>query len=577
MGTTHASMVAPSKRHARQDSEPASTDGERADEFSLKLLRPSFCYVRDKLGEPSLERVAKAAGVRRQDLFDVSVWISHAQFEAALDALRAEVQDEAEFGEAFTYDMAAAFGPMLYVLRATTPTRIYQIMAATMHLVTTIGRTEVLERSRRHVRIRYTCTRRDGRLNCLSRIAWLQRLPVLWGLPRARLDEHSCMARGDDACIYHIRWYDVASLVPAVVGTCLGVALALGLHFAAALGTVGFASLPLLGAVAGYAFAYRRAAKSNVAYGDESHRALEALADEHASAVIHLRELWGRQQQWSHSLEERLAEKEGALAEVARQIEDVREKRALSLRHITHDLKNPLSVIRCGAEHLQITTGAGSEAGDVLRDIIASAKRMESQLGSMLATAGSDAELFHVQPERLLVRPLVESIRGTLQALVLHRGIKISVFQTREAPDEVSTDKFLFGRIVDNIITNAAKYTAHGSIVVEITGTPGTFCIKCSDTGRGFTSERLEQVFVGGEPDRAPLVGSSHGFGLPIAIRLLDQLGGRLEVMSRPDKGTTFWIHVPVAIPTVPPPRRALPSSEDLVKRVVTVRAANDG
>ena len=156
-----------------------------------------------------------------------------------------------------------------------------------------------------------------------------------------------------------------------------------------------------------------------------------------------------------------------------------------------------------------------------------------------------------------------------------------SAFRTREAPDSIVTDATLFDRIVDNIVTNAAKYTDTGSIVVEISGSPGMLSIKVSDTGRGISPERLERVFIGAEPDRNPNVGDSLGVGLANTVRLLDQVGGRLEVISRPAMGTTVWIHVPVERSAEEEGTSSLsrtrerPSEEiqEVVRRVVRIRA----
>jgi signal transduction histidine kinase len=129
----------------------------------------------------------------------------------------------------------------------------------------------------------------------------------------------------------------------------------------------------------------------------------------------------------------------------------------------------------------------------------------------------------------------------------------------------------LLERVLDNLLTNASKYTERGSILVEVTGQPGWLVIKISDSGRGIATERLEQVFRGGEPDPAPVVGSSRGVGLSTVVRLLAQMGGRLEIMSVPRQGTTIWVYVPVraSLETSVPDRE--PAS-DVVARIVKIR-----
>src|SRR5690606_26886389 len=100
------------------------------------------------------------------------------------------------------------------------------------------------------------------------------------------------------------------------------------------------------------------------------------------------------------------------------------------------------------------------------------------------------------------------------RAMVMGRPVRVSVFRTREAPEEIETLGLPFRRVLDNILTNAVKYTPRGSIIVEIDGRPDQLTVRVSDTGRGISSERLERVFMPGEADPTAIIGRSHGVGL---------------------------------------------------------------
>ena len=99
-----------------------------------------------------------------------------------------------------------------------------------------------------------------------------------------------------------------------------------------------------------------------------------------------------------------------------------------------------------------------------------------------------------------------------------------------------------------------------GRYVVELDGTPGYLVIKVSDTGCGIASEDLERIFDPGGSNPKSRRGDSFGVGLSVVVQLLDQIGGRLEVMSRPAAGTTFWVNLPI----VAERRSTVPSSADL-------------
>ena len=118
--------------------------------------------------------------------------------------------------------------------------------------------------------------------------------------------------------------------------------------------------------------------------------------------------------------------------------------------------------------------------------------------------------------------------------------------QTREAPDVIYFDPLVFDRVTDNLLTNAAKYTERGSIVVEVTGNDDFIIIQVSDSGRGIDETELERIFQPGGSSKDHRANDSFGVGLSVVLQLLEQVGGSLEVMSQPGRGTTFWANFPI-------------------------------
>ena len=122
-------------------------------------------------------------------------------------------------------------------------------------------------------------------------------------------------------------------------------------------------------------------------------------------------------------------------------------------------------------------------------------------------------------------------------------------------------------------MTNAVKYTEQGSIVLELDGKPGFLTIKISDTGRGIADEDIERIFHAGGSDPDKREEYSHGLGLSVVVRLLDRMGGKLEVMSFPGRGSTFWVHFPIEPLEMNSVSRASEIEfSDPVNRVVTIR-----
>src|SRR6185369_5160266 len=146
-------------------------------------------------------------------------------------------------------------------------------------------------------------------------------------------------------------------------------------------------------------------------------------------------------------------------------------------------------------------------------------------------TAASASDLLELMPQMLETWPLVDELRARLRALAHLPEVRVSVFAAREAPERIRTDVALFNRIVDNLLVNAASQTERGSIIVEVSGTPGFLTIKVSDTGPGLTEANLSRMF---RPLQRTVVGPSAGAGLSVVVQLLALIGGKLEVMSTP-------------------------------------------
>jgi len=206
-------------------------------------------------------------------------------------------------------------------------------------------------------------------------------------------------------------------------------------------------------------------------------------------------------------------------------------------------------------------------------------------LSRLMEVATHDPGFVKLTPKPVVIQPLAEVFRRRLRALVHGRDIKVTVFCTREAPDEIIVDPLVFDRVVDNLLTNAAKYTDRGSIVLELSGTPssavtvpgadngagGFLTLKLSDTGQGIAASQVDRIFRP-RPASEPSGPNSYGIGLSSVVRLLAQIGGRLDVMSKPDLGTTFWAHFPVAPAIEKKPALGEDNLESMITRVVTIR-----
>ncbi len=556
--------------------EKPTTSGE----LNLRILQPLVKFLGEQHGEEILARIVTDAGLSMIDLKGRSCWASLEQVESFLAGAREMVADDEAFKQACIYKLKESYGPMRFLLRAASPKTLYEMATKTMNVISTISTADFEAESGTHIRLRYHSTRKESRLMCLSRQAQTGALATMWGLPHAHLTENACTSRGDDFCEYDLRLYAHRRWVPSFLGTALGGTGAGMLALVGMAALPAWLVLPLVGAAVGHIYELHRTNRANFAIGEEINDNLRQMVHENVGSRREILNLNKRQQEWNRLLEEQISGHTQTLEEVVSRIQGLSEERRSTIRGVSHDLNNPLTALIMQIDclktiHRDKLTGRMETIVNEQQETV---ERMRSLLGELMDLADSEGEFLRIKPQMLEVAPLVEQLRNRLRALAYGKTVQTSVFATREAPSSIHADRLLFDRVTDNLLTNATKYTETGSIIVELDGKPDFLTIKVSDTGRGIDDGDIRRIFKphGSNPDtRKP---DSHGVGLSVVVQLLSQIGGQLEVMSLPGKGTTFWAHFPIQI-SAPQgrdesDRRAgqRETSEELINKVVTIR-----
>jgi signal transduction histidine kinase len=540
-------------------------------DYNLQILWPLARYVEDKQGAEALRKLAASAGVQTSDLDGKAHWASLECFEAFLAEARARLGDET-FKVACAYRLREAYGPLRYLLWATSPAAVFRQAAKNYRMISRVGDLQIVSSTRNQVHTRFVSTRPFGRATCLMRHAQGAALPTLWGLPSAYVEERSCIGLGDPSCEFYMCWYEQRRWTPELAAL-LTAGLGMGAVSAGYLSSSAplFLITALTGAIA-YIYELRRTDKVNVKIREDFMGTLRRLAEEEANVRDELIALHQRQREWSRLLEQAAAEQAESFRRIAAEVESFQEERQ-SLLGFSHDLRNPLAVLDAAIEYVREKADAlGPEGPSLAEDMKGSVTTMKRLVASLMSVQTERSLLVKSVPKAIEVPTIADRLRRRVKALAHGQDVRATVFSTREAPASIETDPVVFDRIFDNILANAVKYTPRGSIVVEVGGTPGYLVIKVSDTGRGIEPEQLEKVFSprGSDPSgRAP---DSYGVGLSVVVQLLGQMGGRLEVMSKPGVGTTLWVHIPERAVQGSLPERE--SAENLLSRVVKIRAS---
>ena len=562
---------------------PEADDRAEPAELNAKILSSLARWIAKTHGEAKLAEIAAAVGFDPSEVDGATRWLSVRQVEDFHARARTLVDSDQAFLNACGDYFFESMGAVRFMVRALSTQQLFEGAVRASKLLLRISRFEILESTRTSFAVRYTSEKPESRLLCLSRQAGWVFGPTMWGLPRAQLTETACTANGDPCCEYRLKWFERGRLLPIAAGLAGG----LGVGLLAATFQQGFvlpAAISLLGGAFAHLLELRRVSASNLAFAQGLNDVLRNVSADEVDARSEIVALHQRQREWIRLMEQQVTERTTTLERIVDGLDGLQKSRVTTIRGFSHDLRNPLFVVRGNTQFLRERFQDGDE-GEALRDMETAAIQIEAMLSSLMEVATAETGFVKLQPKPVAVAPLAETFRRRLKALVHGRDIKVSVFCTREAPDEILVDPLVFDRVVDNILTNAAKYTDRGSILLEISGTPALaslngdssdapsfLTLKLSDTGQGIASTHVDRIFRPRPSSEAAQRPDSYGIGLSSVVRLLAQIGGRLDVMSKPDVGTTFWAHFPV-VPT--DQKRSGPADDNLesiITRVVTIR-----
>jgi|GEM_PF-191149 len=249
-----------------------------------------------------------------------------------------------------------------------------------------------------------------------------------------------------------------------------------------------------------------------------------------------------------NAMAERIEHSRSALIEKNAALEEAYQLQSEFLALISHELRSPLNSIIGYTELVAEDSRELSPLGqkNVLA-IATSARRLLSLINDILDLSKLRAGRMTARCESFSAVELAELVAEDGEALVQRRDIHVSC-RADERPLRVRSDETKVRQILTNLVSNAVKFTERGSVTVSVRRlrSDGVH-FTVADTGIGIAEQQLELVFepfrqVQGGQGRA--VGGT-GLGLAIVKRLVDLLGGQVEVHSVVGKGTEFTVSLP--------------------------------
>ena len=221
---------------------------------------------------------------------------------------------------------------------------------------------------------------------------------------------------------------------------------------------------------------------------------------------------------------------------------------------ITHDIKAPAASIS-GFIDLMKDYVNNPQGISCLNSIKGSATHLSRLVAALLDYHQLENGLMKLNPVDFSPADMFRQCAGEMQILSQEKGLELHLeLDGISSPQAYyRADAFRIRQILNNLVSNAIKYTDKGSVTIQAAISPQhllTFSVR--DTGKGMTTEERQKVFQAFTRLKSAQGIEGTGLGLNITQELVNLLQGTLRLESVKDKGSTFTVTIPLALGTVP-------------------------
>jgi PAS domain S-box-containing protein len=255
-------------------------------------------------------------------------------------------------------------------------------------------------------------------------------------------------------------------------------------------------------------------------------------------------------------LSQDVTERKRALAELAvardEAVEASKVKSAF-LANVSHEIRTPMNGV-IGMNDLLLETELDDEQRSYAEQVARSGDQMMAVINDILDLSKIEAGQFELDIADFDLHDTIEQACAAASFEARAKGLTVELEFAEEVPSHARGDSRRLHQILLNLVANAVKFTAHGSIAVTVTSRPGSEVgapvrVEVSDTGIGIDPAALERMFEPFEQADASTTRNYGGTGLGLAIarELIERMGGTIGAASEPGVGSTFWFELTLA------------------------------
>jgi two-component system, NtrC family, sensor histidine kinase GlrK len=225
------------------------------------------------------------------------------------------------------------------------------------------------------------------------------------------------------------------------------------------------------------------------------------------------------------------------------------------LRHVSHELKTPLTAVREGAELLR--DRVGGELSPQQKEIVRIVRENTLNLQKLIEDLLNYHQTRTIEQQTLGPVPLADVVRRVVREHKLAAFARMITFEVKTRPAIVVGDADKIRAIVDNLLSNAIKYSPRSGVVtIDLSTDNGNAVLDVVDQGPGVDAADRPRIFESFYQGKRTPEGRIKGSGLGLAIAREYALahGGRIELVDRVDgkRGAQFRVSLPLAVADLP-------------------------